>query len=745
VAQEDFKRKLTSIFSADAVGYSRLMGQNEAATVHTITSYRNVISTLIKQHNGTVIDSPGDNLLAEFVSVVDAVQCAVAVQKEIKSRNDGLPENRRMQFRIGINLGDVIQEEDRIYGDGVNIAARLEGLAEPGGICVSKTAFDHIESKLPYGYDFMGDQTVKNISKPVGAYRVLMDPRVTVSGKPVDEKPSPKRRIPILVVAVVILVMAVAVGIWQFYAHRPSLEPTSIDKMSYPVPDKPSIAVLPFANMSDDPKQEYFCDGMTEDLITDLSKISGLFVIARNSTFAYKQKSVKIRQVAEELGVRYVLEGSVRKADKKLRITAQLIDATTGHHLWADRYTGIIDDVFAYQDKITQKIVDALAIKLNVDEQVQLAHKDTDSIAAYDLFLKGWEHYLRFTPEDFFKAIPFFEKAVQIDSNYGRAYAALAATYWQGSRLYFGLNQFGVSQEDGLLLAREYLEKAMRNPTSLAHYLASNMNLHRHQWQEALVEAERGIALEPNNANINLQMGYVLIMSGNPKKSIDFIKKAMRLDPHYLARALSFQGLAQFHMEEFEVAITFFENSHQLNPDMFEPAELLAVSYALLGRDDDARKIVAWLHSKWPGQWPLWYVIRYYPFKNPKVTDRFVEGYLKSGLSKSGSSDYHKILNENRLTGRQIRSLVFGRKVIGLEGLFERSNDGRANYHGHITGSDKGQSWIENDLLCDQWQERYGGHKICYPVFRNPEGKSENQDEYLYITDLKIFPFSTVD
>ena len=742
---EGFKRKLTAILSADVEGYSRLMGEDEEATVRTLTAYREVLTTLIQQQNGKVLDSPGDNLLAEFVSVVDAVQCAVAVQKEIKSRNEELPENRKMRFRIGINLGDVIQEKDRIYGDGVNIAARLESMAEAGGICISKTAFDHIESKLPYGYEFLGDQTVKNIAKPVGAYRVLMEPRVTVAEMSKEEKPAPTRRKTIFIGVVAVMVVAVAVGIWQFYKPRPSIETASVSKMVHPLPDKPSIAVLPFANMSDDPKQEYFCDGITEDLITDLSKISDIFVIARNSTFVYKGKPVKIKQVAEELGVRYVLEGSVRKADNKVRITAQLIDATTGHHLWADRYTGIINDVFAYQDKITQKIVEALAIKLNVDEQFQLAHKDTDNIAAYDVFLKGWEHYLRWTPEDFFKAIPFFEKAVQIDSNYGRAYAALAATYWQGSRLYFGLNQFGVSQEDGLLLAREYLEKAMRNPTSLAHYLASEMNLYSYQWQEALVDAERGIALEPNNAIINLQMGYVLIMSDNPKKGVDFIKKAIRLDPHYPARALYFHGLAQFHMEEFEKTITFCESSHKLNPEMRKPAELLAVTYALLGRDDDATRIVDWIQSNWHDGGLLQFTVRDYNFKNPRVVDRFVEGFVKSGLSISASYDYHKILDENRLTGQQIKALVFDRKIIGLEGWFERSNDGSANYHGFITGSDQGQSWIENDLLCDQWQERNGGHKICYPVFRNPEGDPENKDEYLYITDLKIFPFSILD
>jgi adenylate cyclase len=745
MAQNGYIRKLTAIISADVKGYSRLMREDEEATIGTLTTYRTTMATLIRQYRGRVVDAPGDNLLAEFASVVDAVNCAVELQRELAERNTALPAQRRMEFRIGVNLGDVVEEEGRIYGDGVNIAARVESICEGGGVCISGTAYEHVEHKLDLEFEDLGEHEVKNIPTPVRIYRILSYPgaaaRRVISVKKDAGRTWRKRG---LALAAILLVGSAA-GIWQFYVQRPAIEPASVKEMAYPMPDKSSIAVLPFANMSEDPNQEYFCDGITEDLITDLSKISDLFVIARNSTFVYKGKPVKIKQVAEELGVRYVLEGSVRKAGNKVRITAQLIDATSGHHLWAERYTGIMDDVFAYQDKITQKIVDALAIKLNIDEQIQLAQKDTDSIAAYDLFLKGWEHYLRFTPEDFFKAIPFFEKAVQIDPTYGRAYAALAATYWQGSIEFLGLNQFGVAKEEGLFLAREYLEKAMRKPTSLAHYLASAMNLQRYQWQTALIEAEHGIALEPNYAIINLQMGYVLIMSGSPKKGADFIKKAMRLDPHYPARALYFQGLAEFHLEELEKAITFFESSHKLNPDLYDPAELLAVSYTLLGRDDDTKRIVDWLHSKLPTIWVLQNIMRYYPFKNPKLVDRIVEGYLKSGLVTGGSTDYHKILDENRLTGQQIKTLVFGRKIIGLEGWFERSHDGSANYRGFITGSDQGQSWIENDLLCDQWQERYGGHKICYPVFRNPEGSPDHKDQYLYITDLKVFPFSTMD
>ena len=366
MAQEGFKRKLTAILSADVEGYSRLMGENEEATVRTLTTYREVLSTLIQQHNGKVLDSPGDNLLAEFVSVVDAVQCAVAVQKEIQARNVEMPESRRMEFRIGINLGDVIEEEERIYGDGVNIAARLEGLAKPGGICISKTAFDHIESKLPYGYEYLGDQTVKNIAKPVGAYQVVMEPRVTIVGKPEDEKSAKVRRMPILIGAVAVLVLAFAVGIWQFYMRRPTIEPASVDKMALPLPDKPSIAVLPFDNLSGDSEQEYFSDGITNDIITDLSKFRDLFVVARNSTFTYKNKPTKVQEVSRELGVRYVLEGGVQKAGDRVRINVQLIDATTGQHLWAERFDRSIDDIFAVQDEITEKIVAAVYIKVDL-------------------------------------------------------------------------------------------------------------------------------------------------------------------------------------------------------------------------------------------------------------------------------------------------------------------------------------------------------------------------------------------
>jgi len=355
----DVKRKLTAIFSADVEGYSSLMEEDELATVETLTSHKGIMGKLIKQYRGRVVDSTGDNLLAEFISVVDAVQCAVEVQQVLSAKNEALSENRRMNFRIGINLGDVIEEGEVIYGDGVNVAARVESLAEGGGISISGTAYDQLGKKLPLGYEYIGEQSVKNIEKPVRVYRVL--PQAEAAGKVIGEKRPISRHWRWAAVALIVVVGALV--IWNFY-FRPPFEPASVERMAFALPDKPSIAVLPFVNMSEDPKQEYFSDGLTEEIITALSKVPRLFVIARNSTFSYKGKSVKVNQVAEELGVRYVLEGSVRKAGDRVRITAQLIDALGGHHLWAERYEKDLKDIFALQDEITMKIVTSLQVSL---------------------------------------------------------------------------------------------------------------------------------------------------------------------------------------------------------------------------------------------------------------------------------------------------------------------------------------------------------------------------------------------
>lgn len=371
MATQDFKRKLTAMLSADVKGYSQLMGQDEVATVRNLTAYRQVIAMVIQKHYGRVVDSPGDNLLAEFASVVDAVRCAVEIQEELKDRNAALPENLKMEFRIGVNLADVIQDGERIYGNGVNLTARVQSLAAGGGICISRNAYDQVKNKLALGYEYLGAHSVKNIAEPLRVYRVLMEPEA--ADKVISERKPRLSRGRRVALAVVIALLMVAGGMafWESYlgAATPQVEIASQRETSFPLLDKPSIAVLPFTNISGDPEEEYFADGLTDDLITGLSKISGLFVIARNSTFAYKGKPVKIRLVAKELGVRYVLEGSVYRVGNSVRINTQLIDPTTGYHLWAERYDGNLDDIFALQERLTRRIVAALAVTLTTGKE----------------------------------------------------------------------------------------------------------------------------------------------------------------------------------------------------------------------------------------------------------------------------------------------------------------------------------------------------------------------------------------
>jgi adenylate cyclase len=429
---QDFKRKLTAVFSADVAGYSRLMGEDESATVKTLEAYKQVMFSLIKQHRGRVVDSPGDNLLAEFASVVDAVQCGVAVQNELKARNADLPENRKMQFRIGINLGDVIEEGERIYGDGVNIAARLESLADPGGICVSKTAFDHIEAKLPLGYHFLGEQTVKNIAKPVGAYKVLMEPRVTGAERKGQAEGVPVwRRKSVVTAAVAVLLVIIGLTVWNFYFRPPPIEPASKDKLAFPLPDKPSIAVLAFTNMSGDPKDDLFGDGLAEGIINGLSKSEHIFVIARNSSFTYKGKPVKVKQVAEEMGVRYVIEGSLQREGERVRITVQLIDALTGHHLFSERYDRDLKDILNLQDEITMKVLTAVRVKLTAGEAARISAKGTKNLDAYLKVLQAGEHKGgTMNKERVERAIQLLDEAIALDPEYAYAYSTLSTAYF---------------------------------------------------------------------------------------------------------------------------------------------------------------------------------------------------------------------------------------------------------------------------------------------------------------------------
>jgi len=389
------------------------MGEDEEWTLRTLNTYKEVMRSLIQQHRGRVVSTEGDRVLAEFASVVDAVQCAVEIQQVLRAKNAVLPENRRMDFRIGINLGDVIEEGEQIYGDGVNIAARLEGLAEAGGICISGSAYEQIENKLPLRYDYLGEHEVKNIAKPVRVYRARIEADAGPPKLGKEKEPARKGLSKAVLAIIAIIVIAGLVAFYQFIL-RPSPSKTEVaskERTALPLPDKPSIAVLPFVNMSGDPQQEYFSDGLTEEIITALSKTPKLFVIARNSSSVYKGKAVDVQQVSRELGVKYVLEGSVQKSGDKVRITAQLIDALSGHHLWAERYDRGLKDIFATQDEITMKILTSLRVSLTEGEAARMQSKGTNNLDAYLLFLQGWGEFGRVNKDGIFLGRQIAQKA----------------------------------------------------------------------------------------------------------------------------------------------------------------------------------------------------------------------------------------------------------------------------------------------------------------------------------------------
>ena len=587
MTEERDKRKLSAVLSADAKGYSRLMGEDESGTVRTLKEYREIMGKLIQQYRGRVVDSPGDNLLAEFASVVDAVDGAVEIQNQLKLKNEELPENRRMEFRIGVNLGDVVDDGESIYGDGVNIAARVESLADAGGICISGTAYDQIGKKLPFGYEYLGEQTVKNIEKPVRIYRVLMEPEA--AGKVIGEKRFLGRISRRAAISTIIILLVVAIGVigWNIYLYQSKkIEPAALDKMSYQLPDKPSIAVLPFVNMSEDPKQEYFSDGLAEEIITALSKVPKVFVIARNSTFSYKGKSVKVNQVAEELGVRYVLEGSVRKAGDRVRITAQLVDALAGHHLWAERYEKDLKDIFALQDEITMKIITALQVKLTDGEIASISAKGTQNLEAYLKVLQAREPFYTITKEGFAQARRLCEEAIALDPDYAGAYAYLGSTHFMDAIM--GSSK---SPAESLKLAFKSIKKAIALDDSFAeaHSLLGFLYVLTKKYDEGIAECEHAIAVEPNSAGANIWMSLVLTHAGRHEEAVRYAERALRLDPFPVGWWFRALGQAYSWVDRYEEAITAYKEALQRAPNDIRTHLPLTVVYSWAGRSEEAR------------------------------------------------------------------------------------------------------------------------------------------------------------
>ena len=524
---DQLSRKLAVILHADVVDSTGLVRQDETLAHERIQETFQRFSETIESHNGTAHEIRGDALVAEFARASDAVSAAVEFQAANVNLTTPLPGDIRPVLRIGIAMGEVVVADHTVTGEGIVLAQRLEQLADPGNINLQGAAYDTIPKRLPFEYEDLGEQELKGFDDPVRVYRVGLHKVESARLSQAAGRQGKHQRKSLLKPALIAVVIAVVVGfVYMLQPGETLEEPASLERMAYPLPEKPSIAVLPFTNMSDDARQEYFVDGMTEDLITDISKIPELFVIARNSVFTYKGKSVKVREVAEELGVRYVLEGSVRRSGDQVRINAQLIDATTGGHLWAERYDGSMEDVFALTDKVTKQIVNALALNL----QGKVVNPSTVDTQAYDDFLKGWAHYQRHTAEDMSQAITYFKTAIELDENYSQAHAAMAAVYWEVWE-----NQWAqileISRDEAMANARVHLQQAMKEPSALAHRVASSILIAEGDFKTAAKEAEQIIALDSNDSSGYAILANALALSGDLDTSKSLLAKAERLDP----------------------------------------------------------------------------------------------------------------------------------------------------------------------------------------------------------------------
>jgi TolB-like protein/class 3 adenylate cyclase len=627
--------KLAVILHADVAGSTALVQQNEQLAHERIQDAFKRFSQNIEKYHGLVHELRGDALLAEFERASDAVAATLAFQADQAHNNSRLPDDLQPKIRVGIALGEVVIADNTVTGAGVVLAQRVEQLADAGGLCITAALHEAIPRRMPFDLQDLGEQTLKGFDDPVHVYRVELSEGELVPSPEQKHKPETSAKSGRLkvVIAIVLIVVVAGTVYWLLPFGGPE-EPTSVERMAFPLPDRPSIAVLPFTNMSNDVEQEYFADGMTEDLITDLSKISGLFVISRNSVFTYKGKSVKVRQVAKELAVHYVLEGSVRRAGNQVRVNAQLIDAKTGGHIWADRYDGTYDNVFALQDKVTSKIVTTLSIKLTQVEQDQITRKETENPEAYDFFLKGWEQYLRQTPESFRKAITLFNRAVELDPGYSRAYAALSLTNWQAWKSYWYIALGFESPHDVRFEAETYLAKAMEEPTPLALQISTAMLAQWGRIDEAIAEGEKSIAMDPNNPDGYVALAGALNLAGHPDKALPLIEKAIRLNPHYPTSYLYELGLARFGIEEYEEAAAVLQRAVVLNPNDRWSSRLLIATLGQLNRAAEAMSVIDRVEENWRGFDPLSVrgVAFWYPFKVPADAERLADGLRRAGV-----------------------------------------------------------------------------------------------------------------
>ena len=615
------KHKLAAILYADVAGYSRLMGVDEHGTHEQLAVALDDIAERVRNADGRVVHYAGDAVLAEFASVVAAVETAIGIQHAMAEKSSDIPDDRRVQFRIGVNLGEVIVDRDDIYGEGVNVAARLEGLAQTGGVCISQAVYSAIGSKLDLTYQDLGPQKVKNIADPIHAFHILLN------GEAPSKGPKTTHRRTATLVAAGLTVCLIAGFSYWFSMYRVDGTKNQQNTVSANQTEMPSIAVLPFQNLRGNVKEDYFSDGITQDIITDLSRFSNLFVIAANSVFVYKGKAVDVKDVGRELGVRYVLEGSVQKVGNKVRFNAQLIDATTNHHIWADRYDREITDIFVVQDEITKAIVSQLRVTLTEVERSRTARYYTDSLEAYDLFLRG-RSYLRGSRQTHSKALTYFNKAIALDPKFAAAYAEKSMTYFSGFIMPMSRDQKVIT---GSLAAAQHAVALDPNlPLANARLGWALFANRRHE--EAIVAGKRAVALGPNDAESHAQLGNILNWTGKPKQAIPYLEQAMRLNPHHPFYYRFYLGHSHYLLKNREQAIKLFEKVVTRAPYFLPVRRHLAVLYEEVGDGEKAKAQTKEILRIFPGASIEDERARCFYKWDPALQTRFFGGLRKSEM-----------------------------------------------------------------------------------------------------------------
>jgi len=771
-------RRLTTILSADVAGYSRMMASDEPATLAKLRSLQSdLIEPKTNAFNGRVVKLMGDGFLLEFGSVIAAVRFAVELQQALSQWNGAVHPALAFALRIGVNIGDVIVDGDDIFGDDVNIAARLHQLAEPGSICISAKVFDEIRNKVEFSFRDLGDREVKNIREPVHVFEVLEENDGT--GKPVAE-PKPARPRHFIWFAAAVGLAAVSTAAVFLYLRQPDAPsaPEGTDRAAPNAGDWPSVVVLPFENLSDKASEDYFADGITEDLTTALSKLPGLFVISRNSAFTYKGKAPIIKDVGAELGVKFVLQGNVRRIGNQVRINIQLIEALTDGSVWAERFDGNLSDVFALQDRVAANVVDALSLKLLPGQVQKFSGPGTSDTAAYDAYLRGLSRYYLRTPSGNAHSAVHFEESIRLDPGFAAAYTALAKAYYQaavGEHAY--ADELGIHWADGFTRARRLLEQGMTRPNADAHVLQSWLALRKRQYSKAISEAKQALDINPNNADALEATAEAMIYAGQSEDGIRFANQAMRQNPTLRARPLFLIGVSEFALGHFDKAVERISQAIREQPERkADFSGVLAAAMGVLGQSEEARAAfrtfsqgivnrpsLAWSvkaqtfanprYHTWRRADVAWGVFSY-PFADRLILDRLANGLLAAGATESVGG-YLALDRKSRLGGAEIQLLLFGEEISGKNFWLSdviwrqrRTAQGTVTHEGDsihpgLPAIANGKGQIRDDLLCEIWPALSRELELCVLIFRVSESKARLRwGDYVMVTDTGPQPFS---